>query len=669
MYTDHAIWVGTSTSGQPVLLNPAMANRHGLISGATGTGKTVTLQVLAEGFSSMGVPVFLADVKGDLSGMVRAGENSDKISSRLTECGVPGFQFRSFPVVFWDMYGEQGHPVRATVSQMGPIMLSRMLGLNDTQSGVLNIVFRVADDQGMLLLDIKDLKAMLNYVGEHAHDYTLKYGNIASTTIGAIQRAVAVLEDQGGDRFFGEPALSIGDWMQQDEDGQGVINLLAADRLYRNPTMYSTFLLWMLSELYESLPEVGDLEKPKMVFFFDEAHLLFNGCSKSLLEKIEQVIRLIRSKGVSIFFITQSPTDIPMTVLGQLGNRVQHALRAYTPLDQKAVKVAAQTFRANPSFNTETAITNLHTGEALVSFLDHKGAPGIVERTTILPPQSYIGAINESLRENCIQSSPFAGVYDQVIDRYSAYEMLVSDMNAAAENPVMDIPTLVYQPDEVSYDAEEVPSLVYTPDDTPAAEAAPAAVSPVASKPQGFMVYDPATGSYVQKELPTMTPVAPKPQIEVTPKPQTAVPTIEVEQAAPVAPQVTQMPVMVFDPQTNQYIQKMMTMQLDPATGNYIPVQPEQAKPVDPKAAEKAAKEAEKQRKAEEKAEKDRLAEERRKRAEELREERAERARKNDSILGRVQNTAISTATREVTRQLTRGIMGSITSLLGGKKK
>ena len=669
MYTDHAIWVGTSTSGQPVLLNPAMANRHGLISGATGTGKTVTLQVLAEGFSSMGVPVFLADVKGDLSGMVRAGENSDKISSRLTECGVPGFQFRSFPVVFWDMYGEQGHPVRATVSQMGPIMLSRMLGLNDTQSGVLNIVFRVADDQGMLLLDIKDLKAMLNYVGEHAHDYTLKYGNIASATIGAIQRAVAVLEDQGGDRFFGEPALSIGDWMQQDEDGQGVINLLAADRLYRNPTMYSTFLLWMLSELYESLPEVGDLEKPKMVFFFDEAHLLFNGCSKSLLEKIEQVIRLIRSKGVSIFFITQSPTDIPMTVLGQLGNRVQHALRAYTPLDQKAVKVAAQTFRANPSFNTETAITNLHTGEALVSFLDHKGAPGIVERTTILPPQSYIGAINESLRENCIQSSPFAGVYDQVIDRYSAYEMLVSDMNAAAENPVMDIPTLVYQPDEVSYDAEEVPSLVYTPDDTPAAEAAPAAVSPVASKPQGFMVYDPATGSYVQKELPTMTPVAPKPQIEVTPKPQTAVPTIEVEQAAPVAPQVTQMPVMVFDPQTNQYIQKMMTMQLDPATGNYIPVQPEQAKPVDPKAAEKAAKEAEKQRKAEEKAEKDRLAEERRKRAEELREERAERARKNDSILGRVQNTAISTATREVTRQLTRGIMGSITSLLGGKKK
>ncbi len=669
MYTDHAIWVGTSTSGQPVLLNPAMANRHGLISGATGTGKTVTLQVLAEGFSSMGVPVFLADVKGDLSGMVRAGENSDKISSRLTECGVPGFQFRSFPVVFWDMYGEQGHPVRATVSQMGPIMLSRMLGLNDTQSGVLNIVFRVADDQGMLLLDIKDLKAMLNYVGEHAHDYTLKYGNIASATIGAIQRAVAVLEDQGGDRFFGEPALSIGDWMQQDEDGQGVINLLAADRLYRNPTMYSTFLLWMLSELYESLPEVGDLEKPKMVFFFDEAHLLFNGCSKSLLEKIEQVIRLIRSKGVSIFFITQSPTDIPMTVLGQLGNRVQHALRAYTPLDQKAVKVAAQTFRANPSFNTETAITNLHTGEALVSFLDHKGAPGIVERTTILPPQSYIGAINDSLRENCIQSSPFAGVYDQVIDRYSAYEMLVSDMNAAAENPVMDIPTLVYQPDEVSYDAEEVPSLVYTPDDTPAAEAAPAAVSPVASKPQGFMVYDPATGSYVQKELPTMTPVAPKPQIEVTPKPQTAVPTIEVEQAAPVAPQVTQMPVMVFDPQTNQYIQKMMTMQLDPATGNYIPVQPEQAKPIDPKAAEKAAKEAEKQRKAEEKAEKDRLAEERRKRAEELREERAERARKNDSILGRVQNTAISTATREVTRQLTRGIMGSITSLLGGKKK
>ena len=667
MYTDQSIWVGTSTSGQPVLLNPAMANRHGLISGATGTGKTVTLQVLAEGFSSMGVPVFLADIKGDLSGMVRSGENSDKISSRLTECGVPGFQFRSFPVIFWDMYGEQGHPVRATVSQMGPIMLSRMLGLNDTQSGVLNIVFRVADDQGMLLLDIKDLKAMLNYVGEHAHEYTLKYGNIASATIGAIQRAVAVLEDQGGDRFFGEPAMNIGDWMQCDEDGQGVINLLAADRLYRNPTMYSTFLLWMLSELYEYLPEVGDLEKPKMVFFFDEAHLLFNGCSKSLLEKIEQVIRLIRSKGVSIFFITQSPTDIPMTVLGQLGNRVQHALRAYTPLDQKAVKVAAQTFRANPLFDTESAITNLKTGEALISFLDAKGAPGIVERATILPPQSYIGAITEALRESCIQSSPFAGVYDQIVDRLSAYEMLVSDMDAASSKPAYDIPTLVYQPEEVSYETDEIPSLVYHADTVPDAPEAPAApAQPVASKPQGFMIYDPATGKYVQKEIPTMTPVASQPQVETAPRPQNAVPTIQVQE--PAAVQVTQMPVMVFDPQTNQYVQKMMMMQLDPATGNYIPVQPETAKPVDPKAAEKAEKEAEKQRKAAEKAEKDRIAEERRKRADELREERAERARKNNSVLGRVQNTAIATATREVTRQLTRGIMGSITGLFGGKK-
>ena len=668
MYTDQSIWVGTSTSGQPVLLNPAMANRHGLISGATGTGKTVTLQVLAEGFSSMGVPVFLADIKGDLSGMVRSGENSDKISSRLTECGVPGFQFRSFPVIFWDMYGEQGHPVRATVSQMGPIMLSRMLGLNDTQSGVLNIVFRVADDQGMLLLDIKDLKAMLNYVGEHAHEYTLKYGNIASATIGAIQRAVAVLEDQGGDRFFGEPALNIGDWMQCDEDGQGVINLLAADRLYRNPTMYSTFLLWMLSELYEYLPEVGDLEKPKMVFFFDEAHLLFNGCSKSLLEKIEQVIRLIRSKGVSIFFITQSPTDIPMTVLGQLGNRVQHALRAYTPLDQKAVKVAAQTFRANPGFDTETAIQSLQTGEALISFLDSKGAPCIVERATILPPQSYIGAIDEGLRQTCMETSPYYGIYEQVLDRVSAYEMLESDMSSVLSGEESDIPSLVYNPDAAAPVSEETPSLVYTPDaELPyQAPAAPAA-APAPVKPQGFMIYDPATGGYVKQEIPALEV---KPFVTSAQSPaQAQAPVLQVQEQAAAVSAVTEMPVLIYDAASGQYVQKMVKMMKDPATGKLVPFQPESAAAVDPKAAAAAAKEAEKQRKEAEKAEKDRVAEERRKRAEELREERAQRARKNDSVIGRIQNTAISTATREVTRSITRGILGGIQGIFGTSKK
>ena len=398
MLYDNKIWVGTGE--RPVFLLPQMANRHGLIAGATGTGKTVSLKVLAEGFSSMGVPVFLGDVKGDLSGMVKVGEHSEKIADRLALCGVPTFRYRSFPTVFWDVYGEEGHPVRATVSEMGPTLLGRMLNLNDTQTGVLNILFRVADDEGMLLLDIKDLKAMLAYLGEHARDYTLHYGNVSVATVGAIQRAVAVLEDQGGDKFFGEPALNIADWMQQDEDGFGMINILACDQLFMNPTMYSTFMLWMLSELYELLPEQGDLEKPRMVFFFDEAHLLFDDCPKSLLEKVEQVVRLIRSKGVGVYFITQNPSDIPMTILGQLGNRIQHALRAYTPLDQKAVKAAAQTFRTNPAFDTEEAITNLKTGEALVSFLDEHGAPCMVERATILPPQSYMNIISDELRRS-----------------------------------------------------------------------------------------------------------------------------------------------------------------------------------------------------------------------------------------------------------------------------
>lgn len=350
MLSDSMIWAGTGEA--PVCLLGRMANRHGLIAGATGTGKTISLKVLAEGFSDMGVPVFLADVKGDLSGMVKPGEHSDKIASRLAGCGVPSFEYKAFPTVFWDVYGELGHPVRTTVSEMGPTLLSRLLGLNDVQTGVMNILFRVADAENLLLLDIKDLKSMLAYIGEHRADYTLQYGNVSTASVGAIQRAVAVLENQGGDCFFGEPALQLEDFMKLDEQGKGFINILAADKLLLNPVMYSTLLLWLLSSLYENLPEVGDPEKPRLVFFFDEAHLLFNNCSKSLLEKIDQIIRLIRSKGVGVYFVTQNPTDVPMVVLGQLGNRIQHALRAYTPLDQKAVKVAAQTFRQNPAFDT-----------------------------------------------------------------------------------------------------------------------------------------------------------------------------------------------------------------------------------------------------------------------------------------------------------------------------
>ncbi|MBQ6399855.1 MAG: DUF853 family protein [Clostridia bacterium] len=392
-----------------------MANRHGLIAGATGTGKTVSLKVLAEGFSDLGVPVFLSDIKSDLSGMVKPGAGGEAIEKRLDRCGVPreSFGFHAYPSIFWDVYGEQGHPVRATVKDMGPLLMSRMLSLNETQSGVMNILFRVASRECRPLTNLQDLKQLLIYVGENTRNYTLEYGNVSVASVGAIQRAVAVLEDQGGDLFFGEPALEIFDWIETDAaSGKGRINILSADRLFNNPTMYSTFLLWMLTKLYDLLPEQGDTEKPKIVFFFDEAHLLFNNCSRSLMEKIEQVVRLVRSKGVGVYFITQSPTDIPMTILGQLGNRIQHALRAYTPLDQKAVKVAAQTFRANPFFDTEEAITTLKTGEALVSFLDEHGAPGVVERATILPPQSFMGAISREDRDRVIRSSPLMGKYE-----------------------------------------------------------------------------------------------------------------------------------------------------------------------------------------------------------------------------------------------------------------
>ena len=408
-----------------------MANRHGLIAGATGTGKTVTLQVMAETFCQAGVPCFMADMKGDLSGISQVGKLSGFIEKRMPEFGIENPEFQSCPVRFFDVFGEQGHPMRATISQMGPMLLSRLLQLNETQDGVLNIVFRIADERGLLLLDLKDLRAMLDWVSKNAKEYTTKYGNISTATVGAIQRALLQLENQGADKFFGEPSFDIYDLMQT-EGGKGIMNVLAADKLMMQPKLYSTFLLWLLSELYSTLPEVGDLELPKLVFFFDEAHMLFDGTSKALLDKIEQVIRLIRSKGVGIYFITQSPTDIPENILGQLGNRVQHALRAYTPKDQKAVKTAADTFRANPDFKTDEAIMNLETGEALVSFLDEKGAPSMVERAKILFPLSQIGAITEGQRLDIIKQSRIYGKYDTPIDRQSAFEVLIAEAEQQA---------------------------------------------------------------------------------------------------------------------------------------------------------------------------------------------------------------------------------------------
>ena len=407
-----------------------MANRHGLIAGATGTGKTVSLQVLAETFSQIGVPCFMADMKGDLSGISQAGKMSGFIEKRLPEFGIENPEFQACPVRFYDVFGEEGHPIRATVSQMGPQLLSRLLGLNETQDGVLNIVFRIADERGMMIIDLKDLRAMLEYVSKHAKEYTMKYGNVSTASIGAIQRALLQLEAQGADKFLGEPSFDIYDLIQT-ENGKGVMSVLAADKLMMQPKLYSTFLLWLLSEIYSTLPEVGDLDKPKLVFFFDEAHTLFEDTSKALIDKIEQVIRLIRSKGVGIYFITQYPTDIPDNILGQLGNRIQHALRAYTPKDQKAVRTAADTFRANPAFKTDEAIMNLETGEALVSFLDEKGAPGIVQRSKILFPLSQIGAITEGQRMDIIKQSRVYGKYDTPVDNESAFELLLKEAEEA----------------------------------------------------------------------------------------------------------------------------------------------------------------------------------------------------------------------------------------------
>ena len=428
---EHGLYIAHCEAGALSIIGK-MANRHGLIAGATGTGKTVTLQVMAESFCQAGVPCFMADMKGDLSGISQVGQMSKFIEKRLPEFGIENPQFQSCPVRFFDVYGEQGHPMRTTISQMGPQLISRLLQLNETQDGVLNIVFRIADERGLLILDLKDLRSMLDYVSQHAAEYTTKYGNISSASVGAIQRALLQLESQGADQFFGEPAFDIYDLMQT-EGGKGVMNVLAADKLMMQPKLYSTFLLWLMSELYSTLPEVGDQDLPKLVFFFDEAHMLFEGTSKALLDKIEQVIRLIRSKGVGIYFITQSPTDIPENILGQLGNRVQHALRAYTPKDQKAVKTAADTFRANPSFKTDEAIMQLETGEALVSFLDEKGAPSVVERAKILFPLSQIGAITVDQRAAIIRGSRIMGKYDMMVDRESAYEVLMKEAEKEAK--------------------------------------------------------------------------------------------------------------------------------------------------------------------------------------------------------------------------------------------
>ena len=418
----HKIWLATGDA--PIYLEPSMANRHGLIAGATGTGKTVTLKVLAESFSDMGVPVFLADIKGDLAGMCLPGQENKHIRRSIDTMGLTDFTYTAYPARFFDVYGRQGHPVRTTISEMGPELLSRLLGLNETQSGILRIVFRVADDKGLLLLDLKDLRSMVQYVGDNAKEFKLTYGNISSQSVGAIQRSLLQLEDEGGDIFFGEPALDIADWMDWTEDGRGVMNILECQELFQHPLLYATFLLWMLSELYEMLPEAGDLDKPKLAFFFDEAHLLFKDAPKALVEKVEQVVRLIRSKGVSVWFITQNPSDIPDSVLGQIGNRVQHALRAYTPNDQKALRAAAKSFRVNPAFDTEEALQALGVGEALVSVLDEKGVPSIVEKANILPPRSAMSAPPEQAIREAVEASPLCEKYGRSEDRRSAYEVL-----------------------------------------------------------------------------------------------------------------------------------------------------------------------------------------------------------------------------------------------------
>ena len=493
----HGLYVAHGPNG-PISIVGKMANRHGLIAGATGTGKTVTLQVIAESFSQAGVPCFMADMKGDLSGISQAGRLSGFIEKRLPEFGLDTPTFAGCPTRFYDVFGEQGHPMRTTISNMGPQLLSRLLGLNEVQSGVMDIVFRVADDRGLLLIDMKDLRAMLSYVAEHAEEYTRQYGNVSPASIGAIQRALLSLENQGAEKFFAEPAFDIQDLFAV-EDGKGVMSVLAADKLMLNPKLYSTFLLWLLSEIYATMPEVGDPELPKLVFFFDEAHTLFTDTAPALISKIEQVVRLIRSKGIGVYFITQSPTDIPESVLGQLGNRVQHALRAFTPKDQKAVKAAAETFRANPAFKTDEAIMALETGEALVSFLDAKGAPGVVERAKILFPLSQIGAITPGQRLDINSASPVGGKYDQVIDRESAFEVLLADAQKAAEEQAKQQEEIAKQKEEAAKEVAEKKAASKSSKTkktilgTVAAAAATAAISSV-SRSAGTAVANAVTG-------------------------------------------------------------------------------------------------------------------------------------------------------------------------------
>ena len=416
-----------------VMLLPQMANRHGLITGATGTGKTVTLQTLAESFSDIGVPIFLSDIKGDLSGLSKIGGGNAKVQARIEQLKLTDFEHRAYPVAFWDVFGEMGHPLRATISDMGPLLLGRMLNLNDVQQGVLSLVFKIADDQGMLLLDFKDLRAMVRHVGDNARDFTTEYGNVSTASIGAIQRGLLEMESQGAEKFFGEPMLNIDDLMQTDSKGKGIINILAADKVMTSPKVYSTLMLWLLAELFENMPEAGDLEKPKLVFFFDEAHLLFDNAPAALLDKIEQVVRLIRSKGVGVYFVTQNPADVPDKVLSQLGNRVQHALRAFSPQDQKAVRAAAQTMRGNSQLDEETIITELGVGETLVSMLDEKGRPSVVERAFIVPPEAQIGPITPDERKKIVQSSLLAGHYEAAVDRESAYEIITARMQQKQE--------------------------------------------------------------------------------------------------------------------------------------------------------------------------------------------------------------------------------------------
>ena len=654
MLKDGKIWIGTGVNG-PVFLLPSMANRHGLIAGATGTGKTVTLKVLAESFSAMGVPVFLSDIKSDLSGKVKPGDRTEAIEKRLGKCSVPAedFDFRAFPSTFWDVYERNGKPIQATVRGMGAQLMSRMLGLNETQTGVLNILYRYTKEYNYDLLTLEDLKAQLIRMGENAQEFTLHYGNVSVASVGAIQRAVAMLEDEGGSVFFGKEEFNVLEWLKLDETDSGMINILSADELFAHPLMYSTFLMWMLTRLYEVLPERGDMEKPVAVFFFDEAHLLFDDCSKALMEKIEKVVRLIRSKGVGVYFITQSPADIPMPVLGQLGNRVQHALRAYTPLDQRAVKVAAQTFRANPDFSTEEAITGLKTGEALISCLDEDGAPGIVQRATVLPPQSHLGALTEEERARAVQGLPLeepeeivpeeaaagtepapeipetapetaeaAPVFPEAItppdaDAIAAAYFAPDPSETPEEVPVLEVPVQVIPEEQAPFTdtSQEIPTIQF-----PVSPTTPEPVQETTGQEemsQTFKVFDPATGQYVEQTKPDMTPVEPAP----APQPVQAqpVPTIQVVPETPAAPQPVpqpvapqpvfqQMPVMVMDQATGQYVQQMMWMQQDPATGNWIPMQQPAvqqpvaapAAPVDPialaeqqKAAEAARKEAE----------------------------------------------------------------------------